>query len=146
MAGWGEGGYDAAKSGAEHSGNLVKSLPAFWRQSLILLTGTAEKFTPSAGSGTHLGEVSHQSYSQSFCLSDVKYHPAVAPTSCLNSAALSFREVLSRCYRNAISQSLEMLFLISSYEPSCQGEKKSRALPSFLPRETSWEMVPYARI
>lgn len=141
----GTGRHNAARSGAERSGNLAKSLPAFWHQPLILLTGTAENFTPSAGSGTHPGEVSHQTYRHSFWPSEVKYHPVVAPSTCMNSTALSFMEVLSRCYWNA-TYAVEMLFLVSSYKPSCQGEKKSRTLPSFLLRETSWEMVPYARI
>lgn len=46
-------GYNTTKSGPEHSGNLVKSLPAFWHQPLILPTGMAENFTPSTSSGTH---------------------------------------------------------------------------------------------
>lgn len=56
----GEGGYSTTKSGAEHSGNLVMSLPAFWHQLLILLAGMAENFTPSGASSTHPGDISHQ--------------------------------------------------------------------------------------
>lgn len=55
------------------------------------------------------------------------------------SIALSFIGVLSRCYCDAISHGLEMLLLISSYDQSCQGEKKSRTLPSSLLKEISWK-------
>lgn len=55
--------YSAAKSEAEHSGNLEKSLPAFWHQMLILLPGTAEIFFPSSAFGAHPGEARQQTYS-----------------------------------------------------------------------------------
>lgn len=75
----------------------------------------------------------------------MKWYSVVAPISCMISIALSFIVILSRCSCSAISHGLEMLFLISSYDQSCQGEK-SRTLPSSLLKEISWEMVPYARI
>lgn len=69
----------------------------------------------------------------------MKCHSVVALTSCMISIALSFIGVLSRCYCNAISHGLEMLLLISSYDQSCQGEKKSRTFPSSLLKEISWK-------
>lgn len=146
----GEGVYNTTKSGAEHSGNLIKSLPAFWHQPLILPTDMAENFTPSMGSATQPRESQSSDLQPEFLVIRRKISSSGCPL------LLAWVQLLFplRWYSPDVTglppqrwfTASEMLFLISSYEPSCQGEKQSQALPSFLLRETSWEMGPYATI
>lgn len=105
----------------------------------------AENFTPSSSSGTHPGEVKSSDLQPEFLAIRSKTPCSGCPYFLHEFNCSSFMEVLSRCYWNATSHALDKLFLISSYKPSCQGEKQSWTLPSFLLRETSWQMVPYAR-
>lgn len=84
----------------------------------------AENFTPSAGSRTQSLDLQPEVLAVR-----IKKHPMDAPISCMNLTALSFMEVLSRCYGTTPSHALDMLFHSSMSFPAKERRRTEHSPP-----------------